>query len=178
VPPLFLERTDAMNGLDYTILIGAGLFFVLGLYWGLIRQVLSIIGLVVGVAAAGRFGPEVGAWLSSFVADPVLAGAIGFLGVLLLVSALASLAASVLRLFVGLLFLGWLDHLLGGVLGLVQAGLAAAVLVLAMVIFPLESWSDAVATSVLAQPLLQVGGIFGAVLPDYFQAAILAALGR
>lgn len=166
-----------MNNLDYAILIGSGLFFLLGLYWGLIRQILSIAGLVVGVMAAGRYGPDVAAWLSSFVADPVLAGAIGFLGVLLLVSALASLVASALRLFAGLLFLGWLDHLLGGLLGLVQAALAAAALLLAMVAFPLELWSDAVATSALAQPLLRVGGVFGAVLPDFFRAALDAALG-
>jgi membrane protein required for colicin V production len=167
-----------MNNLDYTILIGAGLFGLLGLYWGLIRQVLSIVGLIVGVAAAGRFGPEVGIWLSSFVADPLLSGAIGFLGVLLLVSTVASLLASALRIFVGLLFLGWLDHLLGGVLGLIQAGLAAAVLLVAMVAFPLGVWSDAVATSVLAQPLIQIGGVFSGVLPEYFQAAMQAALGR
>lgn len=167
-----------MNNLDYAILIGAGLFGVLGLYWGLIRQVLSIVGLVVGVVAAGRYGPEVAAWLSSFVADPLLTGAIGFLGVLLLVSALASLVASALRIFAGLLFLGWLDHLLGGLLGLVQAGLAAAALLVAMVAFPLDVWSDAVATSALAQPLIQVGGVFSGVLPEYFQAALQAALGR
>lgn len=167
-----------MNNLDYAILIGSGLFFLLGLYWGLIRQILSIAGLVVGVIAAGRYGPDVAAWLSSFLADPVLAGAIGFLGVLLLVSALASLVASALRLFVGLLFLGWLDHLLGGLLGLVQAGLAAGALLLIMVTFPLELWSDAVATSALAQPLLRVGGVFGAALPDFFQTALQAALGR
>lgn len=166
-----------MNNLDYAILIGAGAFALLGLYWGLIRQVLSIVGLVVGVAAAGRYGPEVAAWLSSFVADPLLAGAIGFLGVLLLVSALASVVASVLRIFAGLLFLGWLDHLLGALLGLVQAGLAAAALLVGMVAFPLGAWSDAVATSTLAQPLLRVGGVFSGVLPDFFQAAVQAALG-
>jgi membrane protein required for colicin V production len=164
-----------MNTLDYAILIGAGLFFFLGVYWGLIRQVLSIVGLVVGVAAAGRYGPEVAGWLSSFIADPLLAGAIGFLGVLLLVSAGASLIASALRIFAGLLFLGWLDHLLGGVLGLVQAALASAALLVGMVAFPLSAWSDAVATSALAQPLLRIGGVFNGVLPAYFQAALQAA---
>jgi membrane protein required for colicin V production len=167
-----------MNNLDYALLIGGGLFVLLGLYWGLIRQVLSIVGLVVGVIAAGRYGPDVAAWLSSFIADPTLAGAIGFLGVLLLVSALASLAASALRIFVGLLFLGWLDHLLGGLLGLVQAALAAGALLVMMVAFPLDLWSDAVATSALARPLLQIGGVFGGLLPEYFQAAVQAALGR
>lgn len=167
-----------MNNLDYAILIGAGVFFLLGLYWGLIRQVLSIVGLVVGVAAAGRFGPEVAGWLSSFIADPLLAGAIGFLGVLLLVSAAASLAASALRVFVGLLFLGWLDHLLGGVLGLVQAVLAAAVLLVVMAAFPLGTWSDAVAGSTLAPPLLRIGGVFNAFLPELFAAAVPAVAVR
>lgn len=167
-----------MNNLDYALLIGAGAFFLLGLYWGLIRQVLSIVGLVVGVAAAGRYGPDVADWLSSFISDPLLTGAIGFLGVLLLVSALASLVASTLRVFAGLLFLGWLDHLLGGLLGVVQAALAAAILLVAMVSFPLDWWSDAVATSTLAEPLLRVGGVFNGVLPEYFQAAVQAALGR
>lgn len=167
-----------MNNLDYVILIGVGLFFLLGLYWGLIRQVLSLLGLVVGIAAAGRYGPDVAAWLSSFVADPVLAGALGFMGVLLLVSSVASLVASALHIFAGLLFLGWLDHLLGGLLGLLQALVAAAALLIAMIVYPLGAWSDAVATSVLARPLLRFGDLFSAVLPEFFQTALEAALGR
>jgi membrane protein required for colicin V production len=166
-----------MNSLDYTILIGGGLFVVLGIYWGLIRQVLSIVGLVVGVAAAGRYGPAVADWLSSFVADPVFAGAFGFFAVLLLVSAFASLIASLLRIFAGLLFLGWLDHLLGGVLGLFHAALAAAVLLLAMFTFPLPAWSSALAGSTLAEPLLRVGGVFTPLLPELFQTTLRTALG-
>jgi membrane protein required for colicin V production len=154
-----------MNGLDYAILLGMGFFFIMGLYWGLIRQVLAIVGLVVGIIVAGRYGPTVTDWLSSFMADPMLAGVLGFMGVLLLVSALASLVASLLHSFVGLLFLGWLDHLLGGLLGLVQAGLAAAVLLVAMVAFPLPFWSPAVANSSLAEPLLRVGALFSGLLP-------------
>lgn len=154
-----------MNGLDYAILIGMGLFFVLGLYWGLIRQILAIAGLVVGVMVAGRYGPTVADWLSSFIADPLITGVLGFLGVLMLVSGLASLVASLLHTFAGLLFLGWLDHLLGGLLGLVQAGLAAAVLLVAMVAFPLPFWTSSVAESSLAEPLLRVGALFSGLLP-------------
>jgi membrane protein required for colicin V production len=166
-----------MNTLDYTILIGGALFIILGIYWGLIRQVLSLVGLVVGVAMAGRYGPDVADWLSSFVADPVFAGAVGFIAVLMLVSAAASLVASLLRIFVGLLFLGWIDHLLGGVLGLFQAALAAAALLLGMATFPLPAWSEALEGSTLAEPLLRVGGIFTPILPELFQSAIRTALG-
>lgn len=154
-----------MNGLDYAILIGMGLFFVLGLYWGLIRQILAIVGLIVGIIVAGRYGPAVAGWLSSFIADPLITGVLGFLGVLILVSSLASLVSSLLHTFAGLLFLGWLDHLLGGLLGLVQAGLAAAVLLVTMVAFPLPLWATAVAESSLATPLLRVGTLFSGLLP-------------
>lgn len=166
-----------MNNLDLALLIGAGIFTLLGVYWGLIRQVLSIIGLLVGVAMGGRYGPDVASWLSSFVSQPALAGVLGFIAVVLLVSAVASLIASVLRIFVGLLFLGWLDHLLGGVLGLVQAVLAGAVLLVGLVAFPVQGWSEVVASSQLAEPFLRLSAPITAVLPDFFSTAVRAALG-
>jgi membrane protein required for colicin V production len=166
-----------MNSLDLTVLIGAGVFVLLGVYWGLIRQVLAIMGLIVGVAMAGRFGPDVADWLSSFIADPQLAGVIGFAAVLLLVSAVASLIASLLRIFIGLLFLGWIDHLLGGVLGLAQAVLAAAALLIGLVAFPTPAWSAALEGSALAPGLLRAAGALIALLPEMFGAAVRGFLG-
>jgi membrane protein required for colicin V production len=161
-----------MNNLDLTLLIGAGIFVLLGVYWGFIRQVLAIVGLIVGVALAGRLGPGVAGWLSSFIADPGLAGIIGFAAVLLLVSAVASLIASLLRLFVGLLFLGWADHALGGLLGLAQAVLAGAALLIGLITFPSPAWSAAVEESALAGGLLRAGGLLTAMLPDMFGEAV------
>ncbi|NTU86045.1 MAG: CvpA family protein, partial [Chloroflexales bacterium] len=72
---------------------------------------------------------------------------------------------------------GWLDHLLGGVLGLAQAILAAAVLVTVMVAFPIAAWSDAVASSAFAAPLLRIGGVFSGVLPELFGVVVRASIG-
>lgn len=166
-----------MNELDYLILFGAALFTLLGIYWGLIRQLLSLVGLVVGVGMAGRYGPDVAAWLSSFIADPTVAGAIGFLAVLFLVSAAASVVASLLRIFAGLLFLGWLDHLLGGLLGLAQAVLAAAALLIGMVAYPLPVWSSAIEGSTLAGGLLRVSGLFAPILPEFFERVLRNSIG-
>lgn len=162
-----------MNTLDYVILIVGSLFTLLGIYWGLIRQVLALAGLLVGVVLAGRYGPEVAAWLSSFLADPLLAGALGFLAVLALVSAAASLVASLLRIFAGLLFLGWFDHLLGGLLGLAQAIIVCAVVLVVLTAYPYPAWSSAIAESTLAGGLLRVGGLLAPLLPDFLVAAAL-----
>lgn len=166
-----------MSNLDTVILIVGSVFVLLGIYWGLIRQVLALIGLLVGVAMAGRYGPDVAAWLSSFISDPSVAGAVGFIAVLLLVSALASLIASLLRIFIGLLFLGWLDHLLGGLLGLAQAVLALAALMVGLVTFPVPSWTSALQDSRFAEPLLRVGGVLTTMLPEMFSTAVRTALG-
>ena len=166
---------NELTYLDYVLLIGGALFTLLGIYWGFIRQLLSVVGLLVGVGVAGRYGPNVAEWLSSFVADPRLAGALGFLLVLILVSSLASLVASVLRLFVGLLFLGWFDHLLGGLLGLLQAVLAGAAVLTVLVAFPQPGWSTAIAQSQLAGPLLEIGGLFAPLLPALPVAMLLPA---
>lgn len=103
----------------------------LGLYWGVIRQMLALAGLLVGLVVALRLAPEVAVWLSSFVASESLALWIAFALVLIGFSSLVSFLASLLRFFVGLLFLGWLDHVLGGMLGLIQVWLLGGMLVAA-----------------------------------------------
>lgn len=167
-----------MNSLDITVLVIMAIVTMLGIYWGLLRQVLAIVGLLAGVAVAGRYGTAVAAWLSSFIADDAVVQAAGFLLVVLGVSAAASLVASLLRLFVGLLFLGWLDHLLGGILGLAQGVLASAVLIVALVTFPAPAWNAMLAESRLAPPLLSVGEPVTLLLPEAFRFAVQTMLGN
>lgn len=165
-----------MSSLDITILAILAVFTILGIYWGLIRQVLALTGLIVGIAMAGRYGPVVSDWLTSFTSNDTLAGVVGFVLVLLGVSAAASLVASLLRMFVGLLFLGWLDHVLGSVLGLIQGLLASATLLVVAVTFPLPLWQNAVETSRFAGALLRVGTVATLLLPATFHQAVQAAL--
>ncbi len=161
-----------MNEFDLVILAIILLFTGLGIYWGLIRQVLAIVGFLVGVILAGQYGGDVAGWISSFDVNEALAGALGFILVLLFVSSVASLIASLLRFFVGLLFLGWVDHLLGGVLGLVQALLASAALIIITMAFPLPAWNQSIATSQLTPPLLPLSAALTALLPEMFRVAI------
>lgn len=162
-----------MTTIDLVFLAAAALFTLLGAYWGLIRQLLSVVGLIVGTAAAGRYGTDVGVWLSSFISVAEVSNLLGYIAVLLLVSAAASLAASLLRLFAGLLFLGWLDHLFGAVLGFLQAVLAAGALLLGLAAFPIEPLAGAVQASQLAPIVLVLSLPLTAVLPELFSTAVL-----
>ena len=108
-----------MNWLDITLLCLAGIGFVKGLFDGVIKQVVSLIALLVGIffctkaalwlrgyiLALGWF-PEQGVTVLSYVAGFLL-----IVGVILL-------AGEILTRVAGATPLSVLNHLAGGVLGL------------------------------------------------------------
>ncbi|MCD7849451.1 MAG: CvpA family protein [Parabacteroides sp.] len=108
-----------MNWLDITLLCLAGIGFVKGLFDGVIKQVVSLIALLIGIffctkaalwlrgyiLALGWF-PEQGVTVLSYVA--------GFL----LIVGVVLLAGEILHRVVGATPLSMLNHLAGGLLGL------------------------------------------------------------
>jgi membrane protein required for colicin V production len=166
-----------MNSVDIVILIVALLFGALGVYWGLIRQVLALAGLIAGVIFASRYGVRAADALASFVADDARAGLLGFALVVVGVSALASLLASLLHRFAGLLFLSWLDNLTGGLLGMLQGLLACTVVVLLGIAFPLPFLSAAVAGSQFAPLLVRLFSFLLPLMPTSFHLAAQMTFG-
>jgi membrane protein required for colicin V production len=167
-----------MSGIDTALLAVVLLSTLLGVYWGLIRQVLSLAGLLAGLALAAAYSGEAAVLLSSVLPDDLLARAVGFVLIFAAVSGAASLIASLLRRLVGLLFLGWLDHVAGGVLGAAQGAIfCGAALALAAAI-PLPIWTPLVEQSQLAPTIVRLtGAIIFAVLPDSFRSASQLLLG-
>jgi membrane protein required for colicin V production len=167
-----------MNTLDTLLVIVLVISTALGVYWGLIRQVLSVIGLIAGVALATRYGGRVADSLSSFITSDTVAQALGFVLVLVAVSATASLLATLLRRSVGLLFLGWLDHLLGGILGLVQGALACTVILIVLAFLPSDRFASALAASSIVPWLARLAGFaLLPFLPESFHAAAQRLIG-
>jgi len=58
-----------MNTLDTMLLVVLVISTGLGLYWGLIRQVLSVVGLIAGITLATHYGGRVADSLSSFISN-------------------------------------------------------------------------------------------------------------
>jgi len=87
------------------------------------------------------------------VADENLANVVAFVLIVIGVSLAIGAVASLLRTVLGLLFLGWADHLLGALLGIAQMVLLMGVITIVATVFPVPGLSDAVRESTLA-PLL------------------------
>ena len=162
-----------MSTLDLFVVGVIALGGLLGIYWGFIRQVLSVVGLIAGLVLANRYGGRAADAFSSFVSSDALAQVLGFVFVLLAVSAVVSLLATLLRRFVGLLFLGWLDHLIGGVLGVLQGALVCTVVLVVAAFFSTELFTSALEKSRVAPQLMRVlGTVVLAFLPAPFHLPV------
>jgi membrane protein required for colicin V production len=146
----------------------------LGLFWGLIRQLISVGGLLGGIWLAGRFyetaaellhGPDGG----GLVADPNWARILGFAAIVILFSLLLGAVGSTLRVVLNLLFLGWVDHLLGAALGLLTSVTLVASLLVVATVFPVPNVADGIRESQVAQWLTTFTPAVLAMLPPEFQ---------
>ena len=111
----YLDRY--MNFFDILTLIALAWAVVTGWRSGLISQLLSLGGVILGIVLAIGYGAEVGAMLNIDERFSVVAGfLITFVAVLIGASILAKFLAKILS-FIGL---GWINTLLGVVLSLIK----------------------------------------------------------
>ena len=112
-----------MNWVDIVIIIYLCLSVLSGFMQGLIRTVLSIIGLIVGIILAAHFYKQLGDILT-FISNKNVAYVVAFIIILLVVIGIAALIAWILRSLIKAIMLGWVDKIGGAVLGLILGALS------------------------------------------------------
>ena len=157
-----------MNWVDIVIIVlvlGLGLF---GWRSGVIKIAFTLVGGVLGLILAGRLWDDVADVLP--IGNESLAKIAGFVLILVVVSVAAWIAGRVLKAFLKLLLLGWVDGLAGAAIGLLLGGLAATAVVSAAGIVPSDSVQRAVDDATLAEPLIENMGFVFALLPSEFDS--------
>lgn len=156
-----------MTWLDYAVL-GVLLVCILwGLWRGLVREVVSILGWVIAFLAANLFAAPLGQVLPEHIPTPELRLAVAFLAVFVASLAVTTLLGLVLSKLVRAIGLESLDRVLGAAFGVAKAGL---ILVAVALLFGLTSaprqnfWRD----SVSGAPLASVALSFKPLLPPAF----------
>jgi membrane protein required for colicin V production len=114
-----------MNWVDVVIIIYLALSIISGFAQGLIRSLLSIIGLIVGILLASHFYKQLGDILT-FISNRNVADIVAFIVILLAVMVIAALIGLVLRSIIKAIMLGWIDKLGGAVLGLILGALSVS----------------------------------------------------
>jgi len=139
-----------MNWVDLIVLIIIGLTTFSSLRSGLIRQAMTLIGLVVGVYMALGHYQQVAAYINPTVGSPALSNAVAFLLILIVVWVVAAFAASLVRSILNSLGLGWTDNALGMLVGFLVGLVIAVGFLLLLTRLPIAALNQAVQQSSLA----------------------------
>lgn len=120
-----------MTWLDYAVLGVTAVSILLGVWRGLVREVISVAGWVIAFLAANLFAGPLAAALPASVRIPELRLLIAFAAILVASLVITTLMALLLSRLVKAAGLAGLDRLLGAFFGLARAAvivLAAALL--------------------------------------------------
>jgi len=122
-----------MSVIDIIILVFIGIGTVWGMMKGFIRQLSSLVGLIVGLLVARALFAEVGEWIAPSIGVSVtIARVLAFFMLWIIVPLLFSLFASFLTKALQAVHLGWVNRWLGGGLGAIKfmlfIGMAAQLL--------------------------------------------------
>ena len=154
-----------MNWLDIVIIVVAVLSGIWGLRQGIIKTAFGIAGLIGGIILAGRYYGGLAALLSPSSATwaNIAAYAIILLATLVVASVIGWFVAKLVHLTI----LGWLDRLVGCVLGVaIGSLLCAAILAIVGKYYP--GTEAVISQSVIAKFLMGGFPLLLALLPEEF----------
>jgi len=154
-----------MNWLDIVIIVVAVLLGIWGLRQGIIRTLFGIAGLIGGIVLAGRYYGGLAALLSPSGATwaNIAAYAIILIATLIVAGVIGRFVAKLVHI----VLLGWLDRLVGCILGVIIGSLlCAAVLAIVGKYYP--GTEAVISQSVLAKFLMGGFPLLLALLPEEF----------
>jgi len=145
--------------------------FLIGLWRGLVFEVLSLLGWVVAFFAAQWWAEPVGAWLPMGDSGDTTRYAAGFVIVFIAVAFGCGLLASLLRKLIGSVGLRPVDRSLGAVFGLVRGLLvlmALAVVVETTSLHEQDGWRTSQAAPLLRMALAAVKPVLPQAFGSFF----------
>lgn len=152
-----------LNWLDVILIIILLITFILGLIKGLLRQVIGILAVIGGIILASRYYGWVSWKLMKFINSDFWRNCLAFLVIFIGVVLIGWLVSYILsKLMKGSLSL--VNHILGGVFGLLKGGLICAVIVFGLLVFNFEK--DALMNSKLAPGCIKIAKGFTVLIPD------------
>ncbi len=118
-----------MNAIDIIFLIAMAVCVIAGFFKGIIRQVLTLVGIVVVASLTATVAPHVQKWLGGVVENENTRKVIAMIAAALLLAVAYGLVALILtKILRKLKVIGVLDRILGGILGFAEVYLLFAVL--------------------------------------------------
>lgn len=157
---LNLNFLSNLNFLDIAIIVVWIIFLIRGMWRGLLREICSLIGLLLGAVLANNFYPQLGKMLREIFGVPQVVSSISAFLVIFLVTVMVfGLVGVLLSKVVKQLFLGEVNHLAGGLFGVGEGVVlvAIALFVVTGIAGTPRFLQPVLEKSELAPPLIELG---------------------
>jgi len=164
-----------MNWLDIVIILIVAFFAATAFSAGLIRELVTLVSVVVGIAVAGLFYDDLARDVLVFIDNKDTANIVAFLMLLGAIYLAGQLIAIMLKQVTAILLLGWADRLGGALFGLLKGLVVVEMLLIAFVTFDV-GLDDAIDDSGLASVFLDAIPVLLLILPNEFEQAVDAFL--
>jgi len=122
---------QTLSAVDWILLAVLGLSLLLGMWRGIVQEVLSLVGWVAAFYVSQMYAPMAAAWLPMEGSSQMLRYAAGFVVVFIAVLIGTALVSWLIKKLVSAVGLGPLDRLLGSLFGLMRG----VVILLAVTVF-------------------------------------------
>lgn len=136
---------EHLSAVDWILLAALGLSLLLGLWRGLVQEVLSLVGWVVAFYVSQIYAPAAAAYLPMEGSSQVLRYAAGFVVVFVGVLVATALLSWAIKKLLSAVGLGVLDRLLGGLFGVLRGVVVLLVITVVVGMTPLhesEGWQQ------------------------------------
>ena len=136
---------DSIELLDWVVTLVMVLSLAVGLWRGLLREVLSLLGWVLAFYLAQAHAMTVAEWLPMEGASPGLRMACAFGLVMLLVLMGVAILLWFVKALITVVGMGWIDRILGGLFGFLRALVLLLAATAALSMTPMQNgawWQD------------------------------------
>jgi uncharacterized membrane protein required for colicin V production len=167
-----LPGASAVNWLD-AVFLGLMLWLTFAAFQaGFIREIVTLVAAIIGVAMAGLFYEDIAEDVLTFIDNDDLAAIVAFGSIFLAITLAGQAMAMVMKPTLRALQLGVFDQLGGAAFGFVKALIFIQVFVLVFITYPRWDLEEAIDDSFIASLMLENGAILENILPAAFDIAV------
>jgi len=157
-----------MNLLDWIFIIIIGVSAIYGLFKGLIKEVLSLLAVIIGLIVASRFYMGASPLLIDLGLGEQAAKILSFFILFIIIFIVIVLIGRLIHKFVHAIFLGWLNRLGGIGFGFIRGIIVSSIIIIILTI-TLSGKTPILTQSKLTPHIMSVSKVLLSLVPEDMQ---------
>jgi len=157
-----------MNLLDWSFIIIIGVSAIYGLFKGLIKEVVSLLAVIIGLILASRFYEGISSLLKNLGLGEQAAKILSFFVLFIVIFIAIVLIGRLIHKFVHAIFLGWLNRLGGIGFGFIRGIIVSSIIIIILTI-TLSEKAPILTQSKLTPHIMSVSKVLLSFVPEDLQ---------